>query len=250
MWHLILLDAQGTEVQRNPITTESLTIGRGKDRRIVLPSNLVSRSHAQVLLQNGQPLLLDEGSANGTRLNGQPVTGQVPLADGDEIGIANIRLRVFLEQTAPPVSPAPDPSPYGGAEHPLSARELLERQMAGIRSHRDQTSGTASRKAAAFEQSWKNVVASMRDLQRQLRAERRIMYFTIDRDDREITVKVADPTRRGGGLVLMLSRRQPAGQHQDQMTVWLRAVGESDVHLPDPQEAMERFVQRIASRLA
>jgi hypothetical protein len=258
MWQLVQLDADGKEVQRHPITTEALTIGRGKDRRIVLPSTSVSRRHAQVLLQDAQPLLVDEGSANGTRVNGKAAAGPTPLRDGDEIGVAEFRLRVQRAQpavpepaAAGPAAPAAAPA-AGDSQGPRfrSAKELLEQQITGIRSYRSDASGGSDRKVVEFEQSWKNLIASLRDLRDQLRNEPRIMYFTIDREDREATVKVADRNTRGGGIVLSLSRHQPQGQDQNQLMVWIRVLGENDVHFSDPQLALERFVQRIASRLA
>jgi pSer/pThr/pTyr-binding forkhead associated (FHA) protein len=271
MWHLLLLDPQGKEFQRYPIGTDALTIGRSKDRKIVLNSSAVSRQHAQLVMLNGQPVLIDEGSANGSRLNGRVAGKSTVLKHGDEILIAEFRLRVENAQMAtaapdplattympsvplpPPVpgAPAVPTVPVGSDESRRfrSAKELLEEQMAGIRSFRNESSGT-ERKTAEFELAWKSVMVSLRDLRQQLQNEKRVMYFTIDREDREVNVKLADPKARGGGILLSLSRRPPEGQTQEQFTVWIRVLGERDATYKDPQEALERFVQRIATRLA
>ena len=60
-------------------------IGRTVDSSVHLPSNAVSRRHAKVLFSEGQWLLEDLGSSNGTLLNGQRVRVAQPLADGDEL---------------------------------------------------------------------------------------------------------------------------------------------------------------------
>ena len=46
--------------------------------------------------QNGRYFLQDLGSKNGTHLNGEQVTGTVPLQDGDEIQIALCVKLVFV----------------------------------------------------------------------------------------------------------------------------------------------------------
>jgi hypothetical protein len=70
------------------LTNDEMTIGRGNDADIVLPERQVSRYHSKILYHDGRYLLEDLGSKNGTFLNGQQVTGTVPIQDGDEIQIA------------------------------------------------------------------------------------------------------------------------------------------------------------------
>ena len=70
------------------IVKESLSIGRSRESDIFLEDLAVSRLHASVVNQgNGQYALKDEGSANGTKVNGQLVGKfQVfPLQEGDRI---------------------------------------------------------------------------------------------------------------------------------------------------------------------
>jgi serine phosphatase RsbU (regulator of sigma subunit) len=52
----------------------------------------VSRHHAEVRRVGDQYVIEDKGSRNGTLLNGQRVTGTVPLRDGDRIDICQIEL--------------------------------------------------------------------------------------------------------------------------------------------------------------
>lgn len=65
---------------------QPLTIGRASDAGLSVPSPRVSRNHAEVVWREGQPLLRDLGSQNGTSVNGLRVT-EHHLADHDEVSI-------------------------------------------------------------------------------------------------------------------------------------------------------------------
>ncbi len=70
------------------IVKDSLSIGRSRESDIFLEDLAVSRLHASVVnLGNGQYALKDEGSANGTKVNGQQVNKfqTWPLQEGDRI---------------------------------------------------------------------------------------------------------------------------------------------------------------------
>ena len=70
------------------VRKESLTIGRSRESDIFLEDLAVSRNHAAIVsLGNGNYALKDEGSANGTKVNGQMVNKYqtYPLQEGDRI---------------------------------------------------------------------------------------------------------------------------------------------------------------------
>jgi hypothetical protein len=70
------------------VRKESLSIGRSRESDIFLEDLAVSRLHASVVnLGNGSYALKDEGSANGTKVNGQLVNKfqTYPLQEGDRI---------------------------------------------------------------------------------------------------------------------------------------------------------------------
>ncbi|MDY7039491.1 MAG: FHA domain-containing protein [Chloroflexota bacterium] len=71
-------------------------LGRDEDCDVALPERLVSRHHAAIRRKNGEYLLEDLGSKNGTFLNGQPVTRPAALQDGDEIQIALCFRLIFV----------------------------------------------------------------------------------------------------------------------------------------------------------
>ncbi len=70
------------------IKKDTLSIGRSRESDIFLEDLAVSRLHASIVsLGNGDYALKDEGSANGTKVNGQMVNKyqSFPLKEGDKI---------------------------------------------------------------------------------------------------------------------------------------------------------------------
>ncbi len=65
-----------------------LFIGRSPDCQIHIPVRWVSRRHARLYHRAGRFVLADGGSKNGVFLNGQRLTAEQPLADGDVIQLA------------------------------------------------------------------------------------------------------------------------------------------------------------------
>ena len=73
------------------------TVGRGLRCAIRFSDPSISRQHARFLVRGHQILVEDLQSANGTRVNGQPVLGAELLHDGDYLDIGFTRLRVAIE---------------------------------------------------------------------------------------------------------------------------------------------------------
>jgi FHA domain len=80
---------EGKELGRiYEVRKEALSIGRSRESDIFLEDLAVSRLHASVVnMGNGNYALKDEGSANGTKVNGQLVNKfqTYPLQEGDRI---------------------------------------------------------------------------------------------------------------------------------------------------------------------
>ena len=72
-----------------------LTIGRAAGCQIPLDDSYVSQLHARVFRRDGDLLVEDLGSTNGTYLNRKKVDGPVPLRRGDRLQIG----RTVLELT-------------------------------------------------------------------------------------------------------------------------------------------------------
>jgi FHA domain len=73
--------------------TDDLTIGRDCSSDVVLPAGTVSRRHARILFRDGNWILQDLESTNGTLLNGVRV-GRCRLRPGDRIRLGTEELRI------------------------------------------------------------------------------------------------------------------------------------------------------------
>jgi DNA-binding winged helix-turn-helix (wHTH) protein len=67
-------------------------LGRSRDCRVRLDSTRVSRRHARITIDGDAALIEDCGSRNGTWISGERASGRVRLRDGDDIGIAGLRM--------------------------------------------------------------------------------------------------------------------------------------------------------------
>ena len=68
-------------------------IGRSMTADIELEDMTVSRRHALIVRGEGRTVLLDDGSRNGVRLNGERIKRAEPLSDGDVIAVGRTELR-------------------------------------------------------------------------------------------------------------------------------------------------------------
>ena len=69
-----------------------LTIGRSSRNDICISDPFASRLHAEIRRENEQVMLVDNGSANGTFVNGQRVTGSLRLNVGDIVRIGETEI--------------------------------------------------------------------------------------------------------------------------------------------------------------
>jgi hypothetical protein len=74
--------------------TNMLSIGRSIECHVVFDSVAVSRRHAEVGLENGEPVVVDLASANGVFVNGQRIRGKHRLTEGDIVVIGDQKLRL------------------------------------------------------------------------------------------------------------------------------------------------------------
>jgi hypothetical protein len=70
-----------------------IVIGRSSDLDMVLVEDMVSRKHAKISTQNGQVVIQDLGSTNGTFVNGEKIK-KTRLKEGDRILIGTSILKV------------------------------------------------------------------------------------------------------------------------------------------------------------
>ena len=99
----------------NPVTT----VGRGRNNTVTIPDVSLSRRHSRLEQHGDDWVVLDEGSGNGTCVNGRPVQRH-RLRHGDEIGMGDTAIR-FVEPGGVLVW-ASLPSGRGGAATGRSSR--------------------------------------------------------------------------------------------------------------------------------
>jgi len=104
------------------LTPPSTTIGRAQNNDIVLDGDMrVSRHHARLEFNDGQWVIVDSQSANGTMVNGQRITTH-SLKSGDRIRVGGTPL-VFVP-VADPLATVSEEPPADDAKRPvLSERE-------------------------------------------------------------------------------------------------------------------------------
>ncbi len=90
------VDETGKECLAN-IIPPRFAVGRSSTNDLVLSQMGVSRSHAEVLVQNGEYLLRDVGSKLGTYLNGVKVE-EAKLTSGDRIQLGGLQGMVLVFQ--------------------------------------------------------------------------------------------------------------------------------------------------------
>lgn len=80
----------------HPLLRRETLLGRGEECTIYVPHAQVSRIHAAVRLTRKGVELLDLGSMNGTRLNGEKLHRPQHMKDGDaiRIGAEELVLRI------------------------------------------------------------------------------------------------------------------------------------------------------------
>jgi DNA-binding NtrC family response regulator len=74
-----------------------VVVGRGNDADVRVDAPTVSRRHAQLTVADGLVTLIDLGSQNGTRVNGERVAAKRPLAYGDILSFGEVTA-VFSEE--------------------------------------------------------------------------------------------------------------------------------------------------------
>ena len=74
------------------LPAKNMAIGRDPKGDIVVDDGKVSGTHAMLIYSGGAWAVLDQGSTNGTYLNGQRIIGQQSLSNGDQIRVGDTTL--------------------------------------------------------------------------------------------------------------------------------------------------------------
>ncbi len=83
-----------------PLDGEALEVGRDEDAAIRVDEPLVSRRHARLERRGGAWVVVDLGSTNFTRVNGERVLRERELAHGDELQLGRAKCRFLTSLPA------------------------------------------------------------------------------------------------------------------------------------------------------
>jgi pSer/pThr/pTyr-binding forkhead associated (FHA) protein len=85
------------------LTAEIMVVGRDETADIRVDEPLVSRAHARLERRGAEVFVLDLGSTNYTRVNGERV-GERALRNGDEVRFGRARCLYLAEDGAEPAA--------------------------------------------------------------------------------------------------------------------------------------------------
>ena len=138
--------------EERPLEGTTVKLGRDPANDLALLGDpKISRAHAELRDRDGQWMVIDLGSSNGTRVNDRPIE-QHPLRDGDRIQLGRTVIVFAAAEDPNPTEPdtrslakVPDLSErerqiLGFVAHGLTDREIGERLFISpstVRSHLD-----------------------------------------------------------------------------------------------------------------
>jgi pSer/pThr/pTyr-binding forkhead associated (FHA) protein len=127
LWHL---DLPGRSVA---LFEGEITLGRSRGCGIVLADPCISRVHALVAVRSGRVYLQDLRSSNGTFVDGERISGEQEITEGDRISIGNYDLLLHL---GPPIEPSGDAEvdpneAESGATREMDAEPSLWKKITG-----------------------------------------------------------------------------------------------------------------------
>jgi hypothetical protein len=102
--HLVVVatSKEGPEIGAVFPLLEVTSIGRTPTNTIVVPDHFVSSSHALLTWREKRWWLQDQGSRNGTTLNGALIAQPTVVSAGDLIGIGRLVVRLEIRQHPKP----------------------------------------------------------------------------------------------------------------------------------------------------
>jgi pSer/pThr/pTyr-binding forkhead associated (FHA) protein len=77
--------------QRLPIKVPVVNVGRADWNDLMIPDDSVSTQHAKIQRRESLWVLVDLGSTNGTLLDGERVTTDVPISPGSYIRFGDVQ---------------------------------------------------------------------------------------------------------------------------------------------------------------
>lgn len=76
-------------------------IGRGEEAHLKPTSELVSRRHCAIRIDGNRVMVSDEGSRNGTFVNGNQINEPVAVRAGDTLRVGRLQLEIVIDVSQP-----------------------------------------------------------------------------------------------------------------------------------------------------
>ena len=90
---VVVVEPPAQAGRRYPLGDE-VTVGRAAGCQIIVDDTYVSQLHARLFMRDGQLLVEDLGSTNGTYLNRAKVSGPMVMQRGDRLQVGNTVMEV------------------------------------------------------------------------------------------------------------------------------------------------------------
>ena len=127
-----LVIAEGKEAGREfEFDQASVLIGRTNECDVILYETGVSRKHAQISEEEGSFFIEDLGSSNGTRVNGETISGRLALKSGDAISLGPVSFN-FKPVEIEPTDTEPNAVEGGAHTRVVSIAELKKSRNKGV----------------------------------------------------------------------------------------------------------------------
>jgi EAL domain-containing protein (putative c-di-GMP-specific phosphodiesterase class I) len=126
-WYFESLVEGGRQLRRVAVHPLPFRVGRLPDLALTLPSESVSKEHAELFLRGGTLHVRDLGSKNGTFVNSERV-GEAPLREGDILHFAQVEFRLGRQEIDEEEGKSLEPSTVS-----LGSANLPEQFLEGTR---------------------------------------------------------------------------------------------------------------------
>ncbi len=102
----ITINEKGGQAKNLDFDKTEITIGRVQGNDIVLPKGNISKRHSRLVLKDGQFIIIDMQSTNGTYVNGKKITTPQVVKSTDKIYIGDFTLQLSANGAAADAAPA------------------------------------------------------------------------------------------------------------------------------------------------
>jgi len=146
-------NSAGKEIK---LSAARFLIGRDEDCHLRPKSDLVSRHHCMVLVEDDGVVVRDLGSRNGTYVNDQRIVGEQMLAHGNRLRVGPLEFEVCIEATTPASAWAvdkPAAAPAVAAPPPADDLEAFYLQALGELASATSPTPSPSKSPAAYRGS-------------------------------------------------------------------------------------------------